>query len=47
MLDHWEAARGRFVKVLPNEYVRALSELYVKAQHAKPAGLPAPAKAVA
>jgi glutamate synthase (NADPH/NADH) large chain len=39
MLDDWEAARSRFVKVFPNEYVRALSEMHVKAQHTKPAGL--------
>ena len=39
MLDHWDAARARFVKVFPNEYVRALSELHVKAQHTRPAGL--------
>ena len=39
MLDHWEATRAKFVKVFPNEYVRALSEMHVKAQHTKPAGL--------
>ena len=39
MLDHWDAARAKFVKVFPNEYVRALSEMHVRAQHAKPAGL--------
>jgi glutamate synthase domain-containing protein 3 len=39
MLDHWDAARAKFVKVFPNEYVRALSELHVKAQKSKPAGL--------
>ncbi len=38
MLDAWDAARARFVRVLPNEYVRALSEMYAKAQSAKPAG---------
>ncbi|HET9645900.1 MAG TPA: hypothetical protein VFP68_21670, partial [Burkholderiaceae bacterium] len=47
MLDHWDAARARFVKVFPNEYVRALSELYVKAQRDKPAGVPARKQAVA
>jgi len=41
MLDHWDATRAKFVKVFPNEYVRALSEMYVKAQHTKPAGIPA------
>ena len=39
MLDHWDATRAKFVKVFPNEYVRALSEMHVKAQHTKPAGL--------
>ena len=39
MLDHWDAARAKFVKVFPSEYVRALSEMHVRAQHAKPAGL--------
>ncbi|HET8876178.1 MAG TPA: glutamate synthase-related protein, partial [Casimicrobiaceae bacterium] len=41
MLDRWDATRAKFVKVFPNEYVRALSEMHVKAQHAKPAGVPA------
>ena len=41
MLDHWDATRAKFVKVFPNEYVRALSEMHVKAQHTKPAGLTA------
>jgi glutamate synthase domain-containing protein 3 len=36
MLDDWDDARAKFVKVFPNEYVRALSELYAKAQQAKP-----------
>jgi len=39
MLDHWDQTRAKFVKVFPNEYVRALSEMHVRAQHAKPAGL--------
>ncbi|HKU87469.1 MAG TPA: glutamate synthase-related protein [Casimicrobiaceae bacterium] len=39
MLDHWDAARAKFVKVFPSEYVRALSEMHVRAQHSKPAGL--------
>jgi len=47
MLDHWDAARARFVKVFPNEYVRALSELYVKAQRDQPAGVPVRRQAVA
>jgi glutamate synthase domain-containing protein 2/glutamate synthase domain-containing protein 1/glutamate synthase domain-containing protein 3 len=47
MLDDWDHARAKFVKVFPNEYVRALSELYVKAQQTKPAGVPERAKAAA
>jgi len=39
MLDHWDASRAKFVKVFPNEYVRALSEMHVRAQRSKPAGL--------
>jgi len=39
MLDHWDQARARFVKVFPNEYVRALSELHAKAQHVEPSGV--------
>ena len=27
ILDHWTESRGRFVKVFPNEYKRALGEL--------------------
>jgi glutamate synthase (NADPH/NADH) large chain len=41
ILDNWDAARARFVKVFPNEYKRALTELYAKQAAAKPA---APAK---
>jgi glutamate synthase (NADPH) large chain len=41
MLDHWDATRAKFVKVFPNEYLRALSEMYVKAQRTQPAGIPA------
>ena len=29
LLDHWETARGKFVKVFPHEYRRALSEQYL------------------
>ena len=32
ILADWENARGRFVKVLPTEYKRALGELWEKAQ---------------
>jgi glutamate synthase domain-containing protein 2/glutamate synthase domain-containing protein 1/glutamate synthase domain-containing protein 3 len=35
ILDDWEAARGRFVKVFPNEYKRALGELHAKQSAAK------------
>jgi glutamate synthase domain-containing protein 3 len=37
ILDDWEAARGRFVKVFPNEYRRALTELYARQAAARPA----------
>jgi glutamate synthase domain-containing protein 2/glutamate synthase domain-containing protein 1/glutamate synthase domain-containing protein 3 len=30
MLDDWDAARARFVKVFPHEYQRALSEMHAK-----------------
>ncbi len=39
MLDDWEAARARFVKVFPHEYRRALTEM-----HAKLAAQPAAAR---
>jgi glutamate synthase (NADPH/NADH) large chain len=41
ILDDWDAARGKFVKVFPNEYKRALTELHAKQVAAKSA---APAK---
>ena len=31
ILDHWETARSKFVKVFPNEYRRALVEIAQKA----------------
>ncbi|MEP7180885.1 MAG: glutamate synthase large subunit [Betaproteobacteria bacterium] len=37
VLDDWEAARGRFVKVFPNEYKRALGEMHARQSAAKPA----------
>jgi glutamate synthase domain-containing protein 3 len=41
LLDDWDTIRGKFVKVFPNEYKRALSELHQR----RAAGLPtAPAK---
>jgi len=30
MLDNWEVARGKFVRVFPNEYKRALAELFAR-----------------
>ena len=30
LLDNWDTARGKFVKVFPNEYKRALGEIYAK-----------------
>jgi glutamate synthase (NADPH) large chain len=30
LLDDWDNARGRFVKVFPNEYRRALTEMHAK-----------------
>jgi len=30
MLDNWEAARGKFLRVFPNEYKRALAELFAR-----------------
>jgi glutamate synthase (NADPH/NADH) large chain len=36
LLDDWENARAKFVKVVPNEYKRALAELYVVEEHAVP-----------
>jgi glutamate synthase domain-containing protein 2/glutamate synthase domain-containing protein 1/glutamate synthase domain-containing protein 3 len=35
ILDHWDTTRSRFVKVFPNEYKRALGELYAKQAAAK------------
>jgi glutamate synthase domain-containing protein 3 len=37
LLDNWEAARGRFVKVFPNEYKRALMEMHVAEEKTIPA----------
>jgi len=36
MLDNWEASRGRFVKVFPNEYRRALTEMHAAKAAAEP-----------
>ena len=37
ILDNWDAMLGKFVKVFPNEYKRALSELHAKQLAAKSA----------
>ncbi len=37
ILDHWDTMRGRFVKVFPNEYKRALGEMHVAQAAAKAA----------
>jgi glutamate synthase (NADPH/NADH) large chain len=36
LLDSWETARHRFVKVFPHEYRRALTEMYARKQPVKP-----------
>jgi glutamate synthase (NADPH/NADH) large chain len=36
LLDKWEAARGKFVKVFPHEYRRALTEMHAKETQTKP-----------
>ena len=36
MLDNWEATRAKFLKVFPNEYRRALTEMYASEHAAKP-----------
>ena len=37
MIDDWENARGKFVKVFPHEYRRALTEMHVKRGVKEPA----------
>jgi glutamate synthase (NADPH/NADH) large chain len=37
LLDHWDSARSRFVKVFPHEYRRALGEMAVKKSAIAPA----------
>jgi glutamate synthase (NADPH) large chain len=53
LLDNWATARGKFVKVFPNEYKRALAEMYEREVELASAGTnaevamkhePAPAK---
>jgi glutamate synthase (NADPH/NADH) large chain len=36
LLDDWETARAKFVKVFPNEYKRALGEIHAKKQAVAP-----------
>ena len=37
LLDDWDTARGKFVKVFPHEYRRALTEMHAKRAAGKPA----------
>ena len=37
LLDHWAESRGKFVKVFPTEYKRALSEMYERKVLEEPA----------
>ena len=37
ILDDWEGSRGKFIKVFPNEYKRALTELHAKQAGARSA----------
>jgi glutamate synthase (NADPH/NADH) large chain len=37
MLDDWDTARAKFVKVFPAEYARALGEMYAKREAARSA----------
>jgi glutamate synthase domain-containing protein 3 len=36
LLDGWDAARGKFVKVFPHEYRRALTEMHAKQSAERP-----------
>ena len=36
LLDEWDTARAKFVKVFPNEYKRALGEIHAKKTAAAP-----------
>ncbi|MGZ5269122.1 MAG: GltB/FmdC/FwdC-like GXGXG domain-containing protein, partial [Ramlibacter sp.] len=38
LLDNWDQARSKFVKVFPNEYKRALAEMYEREVEAASAG---------
>jgi glutamate synthase domain-containing protein 3 len=41
ILDHWPAMRGKFVKVFPHEYKRALKQLHEAQSKAEPQKLAA------
>jgi glutamate synthase domain-containing protein 3 len=41
LLDDWESARARFVKVFPHEYKRALGEMAAKREAPAVAAVPA------
>ena len=45
LLDNWTESRGKFVKVFPNEYKRALGELAAKAKATSAAALAKKARA--
>jgi glutamate synthase (NADPH/NADH) large chain len=47
MLDNWEATRAKFVKVFPNEYRRALTEMHASKHAEKPESAAARQKAAA
>ncbi|MDP3700175.1 MAG: glutamate synthase-related protein [Hylemonella sp.] len=47
LLDHWSEARGKFVKVFPNEYKRALGEINAKKAGSGPAKAAAKKEAAA
>jgi glutamate synthase (NADPH/NADH) large chain len=47
MLDNWEATRAKFVKVFPNEYRRALTEMHASKHAEKPESAVARQKAAA
>jgi glutamate synthase (NADPH/NADH) large chain/glutamate synthase (ferredoxin) len=46
LLDNWELARTKFVKVFPNEYKRALGEIAARAQTKAQAKVVKPVKAL-
>jgi glutamate synthase (NADPH/NADH) large chain/glutamate synthase (ferredoxin) len=44
LLDNWDAARAKFVKVFPNEYKRALGEIHAKRRASESKAAVAPVK---